>query len=260
MKLIFIADIMGKPGRKALDRLLPDLIAAEAPDLVVANGENAAGGVGITPKIAADLLGRGIDLLTGGNHSFDNKEGAQYLEGAERVIRPLNYPDSNPGRGKAILPLPGGAELLVLNLIGRVFMAPVDCPFRSAERELESWAGRGPVFVDFHAEATSEKIALARFLDGRVSALIGTHTHVQTSDARVLPGGSAILTDAGMTGSHGGVIGIETELVVQRFLTQTLRRFKLCEDDLRLQGAVVEIEEDSWRSRDIRAFDIPLGD
>ena len=200
MRLLFIADVMGRPGRKALAALLPGLRRELNPDLIIANGENAAGGAGLTPKIAGELFERGIDLLTGGNHSFDNKEGLDFLRADERVLRPQNYPELNPGRGRAVLPLPDGGELLVLNLQGRVFMPAIDCPFRCADEELAAWSERGPVLVDFHAEATSEKIALARHLEGRVTALIGTHTHVQTADARILPEGTAILTGCGADG------------------------------------------------------------
>jgi metallophosphoesterase (TIGR00282 family) len=230
----------------------------EEPDLIIANAENSAGGVGFTPKTAEKLFALGVDVLTGGNHSFDNREGYEYLSRSDRVLRPHNYPPGNPGSGKTILPMPDGGEMLVLNLQGRVFMPPIDCPFQCADRELRAWDGRGPVFVDMHAEATSEKVAMARFLDGRATAVIGTHTHVQTSDARILRGGCALLTDAGMSGPHGGVIGIETDLILDRFLKQTLRKFQVCREDLRLQGAMIEFDARSGWALDIKAFDLPL--
>jgi metallophosphoesterase (TIGR00282 family) len=259
MRLLFIADIMGRPGRRAVARLLPELRARLAPDLVIANAENAAAGAGFTPKIARELLGAGADLLTGGNHSFDNKEGVAYLAaGGEGVLRPHNYPPGNPGTGRAVLPLPGGGELLVMNLIGRVFMHPVDCPFRCADDLLATWGDRGPVFLDMHAEASSEKIAMARYLDGRVAAIVGTHTHVQTADERVLPGGTAFLSDAGMTGPHGGVIGMDSEAVLHRFLHQNLRRFEVAKDDVRLQGALITLADDGRRATAIERVDVPL--
>lgn len=259
MRLLFIADIMGRPGREALLRLLPGLRARLAPDLVIANAENAAAGAGFTPQIARSLLGAGVDCLTGGNHSFDNKEGVGYFAaGGERALRPHNYPPGNPGSGRAVIPLPGGGELLVVNLIGRVFMQPVDCPFRGADALLAEWGGRGPVFVDFHAEASSEKLALGRHLDGRVSAVIGTHTHVQTADERILPGGTAFLTDAGMTGPHGGIIGMESEGVLHRFLYQSPRRFEVASSDPRLQGVWIDLDE-GGRASAIARLDLPLG-
>jgi len=258
MRLLFIADIMGRPGRDALAALLPKLRARLAPDCVIANAENAAAGTGFTPQIARSLLGAGVDCLTGGNHSFDNKEGAAYLAaGAERVLRPHNYPPGNPGSGRAVLPLPAGGELLVLNLVGRVFMPPVDCPFRCADAALAEWGGRGPVFVDMHAEASSEKLALGRYLDGRVSAVVGTHTHVQTADERILPGGTAFLSDAGMTGPHGGIIGMASEAVLHRFLHQSPRRFEVATGELRLQGAWIDLDAEG-RATAIARLDLPL--
>ncbi|MCB1161529.1 MAG: TIGR00282 family metallophosphoesterase [Candidatus Krumholzibacteriia bacterium] len=258
MRLLFIADIMGRPGRRAVTQLLPELRARLAPDVVIANAENSAAGAGFTPKIARELMDAGADVLTGGNHSFDNKEGVAHLDdGDGRVLRPHNYPPGNPGCGRAVLALPDGRELLVINLIGRVFMNPVDCPFRAADDLLADWEGRGPVFVDMHAEASSEKIALARYLDGRVSAVIGTHTHVQTADARILPGGTAYLTDAGMTGPHGGIIGMDAEAVLHRFLRQNLRRFEVATEDPRLQGALITIDK-AGRATAIERIDAPL--
>jgi metallophosphoesterase (TIGR00282 family) len=258
MKLIFIADIMGKPGRKAVSQLLPVIRGRHDPAVIIANGENSAGGSGVTAKIGEQLFALGIDCLTGGNHSFDNREGIPYLSRNDRVLRPHNLPPGNPGSGRAVLPLPGGSELLVLNLQGRIFMPPIDCPFRCADAALEEWAERGPVFVDMHAEASSEKIALARYLDGRVTAMIGTHTHIQTADDQLLPGGTALLSDAGMTGPHGGIIGIKTELVLHRFLKQTPSRFELSKDDVRLQGAVVEFDAATRRAKAIERFDLAL--
>ncbi len=259
MRLLFIADIMGRPGRRALTSLLPGLRAELAPALVIANIENAAAGSGFTPAILRDLRGAGVDLCTGGNHSFDNRDGAAYLAGGGReALRPHNYPPGNPGSGCAVLPLPGGGELLVLNLIGRVFMQPVDCPFRCADAVLAEWRG-GPVFVDMHAEASSEKAALAHYLDGRVTAVIGTHTHVQTADERILAKGTAFLSDAGMTGPHGGIIGMDSAAVLHRFLHQNLRRFEVATGEPRLQGVLVDFEA-SGRALAIQRIDLPLAD
>jgi len=260
MRLIFIADVFGRPGRQAVARLLPLLRERHAPDLVVANAENSAGGAGFTRDTSEELLGAGADLLTGGNHSWDNRDGAAYLATAERALRPDNFPPAASGRGTASLPLPGGRELLVINLQGRVYLPAIDCPFRHADAVLAEWGGRGPVFVDFHAEATSEKIALARHLDGRVTAVIGTHTHVQTADARILPGGTAFMTDAGMTGPHGGVIGITAETALHRFLEGTPRRFEVCRDGIRLQGALLDFDADSGRALALEPIDLPLED
>ncbi|MCP4549117.1 MAG: YmdB family metallophosphoesterase [bacterium] len=258
MKLLFIADIMGKPGRQAVQHHLPQLVGEQKLDIVIANCENSAGGTGFTAKIAGQLFNLGIHLLTGGNHSFDNKDGAAYLAATDRVLRPHNFPAGNPGSGRGIIPLPDGGEMLVINLQGRVFMLPIDCPFQTADTLLAEWGDRGPVIVDMHAEASSEKIALARHLDGRVTAIFGTHTHVQTADAQVLPGGTALISDAGMTGPHGGVIGMETEFVVHRFRYQTLRRFQVSKDDIRLQGALLEFDDDTGQALSIEAIDLPL--
>jgi 2',3'-cyclic-nucleotide 2'-phosphodiesterase len=256
MRLLFIADIMGRPGRRAVTTLLPGLRAELAPALVVANVENAAAGCGFTPSILRELRQAGVDLFTGGNHSFDNRDGAACLASGGDVLRPHNYPPGNPGTGRAVLPLPGGGELLVLNLIGRVFMQPVDCPFRCADAVLQEWPG-GPVLVDMHAEASSEKAALAHYLDGRVTAVIGTHTHVQTADERILPKGTAFLSDAGMTGPHGGIIGMDSGAVLYRFLHQSLRRFEVASTEPRLQGALIEIGETD-RALAIRRIDVAL--
>ena len=258
MKLIFIGDVMGKPGRKAISSILPTLRARYKPAIVIANAENSAGGSGVTAKIGEQLLALGIDCLTGGNHSFDNREGLAYLEASDRVLRPHNLPPGNVGRGRAVLPLPDGGEMLVINLQGRVFMPAIDCPFRCADALLAEWGGRGPVFVDFHAEASSEKIAIGRYLDGRVTALIGTHTHVQTADEKILPGGTAHLSDGGMTGPHGGVIGVKTELVLHRFLHQTPSRFELSKDEVRLQGAVVDFDASSGKANSIERINLAL--
>jgi len=253
MRLLFVADIMGSPGRRAVREILPSLVGRHHPDIVLANGENSAGGAGITGKIADELFSYGIQVITGGNHSWDNKDGVALLDREPRLLRPHNYPEGNPGGGIASLDLPGGGALKIVNLQGRVFMPPLRCPFRIADQLL---AGQeGPVFVDFHAEATSEKAALARYLDGRVTALVGTHTHVQTSDACILDGGSAFLSDAGMTGPHDSVIGMTLDSTLPRFLLQRPSRFAVAKKDIRLQGVLLEFEEKSGRALSICALD-----
>lgn len=256
MRLLFVADVMGSPGRLALKTLLPRLRERTGAELLIVNGENAAGGSGITPKIAGEFFDLGVDLITGGNHSWDNRDGVAHLDREPRLLRPHNYPEGNPGSGLGRVPLPGGGELTVLNLQGRIFMAPLPCPFRAADTALDGVTG--PVLVDFHAEVSSEKIALARYLDGRVSAVIGTHTHVQTADARLLPGGTAFLTDAGMTGPHDGVIGMTYESTLPRFLRLTPSRFQVAKGEVRLQGAVLDFDAESGRAAAIETFDLPL--
>ncbi len=256
MKILFIADIMGAPGRKAVKALLPSILERETPDAVIANGENAAGGNGITAKIADEFHAMGIQILTGGNHSWDNKDGMAHLDKESRLLRPHNYDSENPGSGVGRIELPGGRILTVLNLQGRVFMPPLHCPFRCADEVLDEL--EGPVFVDFHAEATSEKAAMAHYLDGRITAMVGTHTHVQTADARVLPGGSAFVTDAGMTGPHDGVIGMTPKSTLPRFLRQIPSRFEVAKGDLRMQGAIIRFDEDSGKAESIETFDLPL--
>ncbi|MEI8355951.1 MAG: TIGR00282 family metallophosphoesterase, partial [Deltaproteobacteria bacterium] len=202
VKIILIADIVGKPGRQALSRVLHTLVDRYAIDLVIANGENAAGGFGITEDIAKELYGQGVHIITTGNHIWDKRESYEFINRESRLIRPANYPDASPGCGTAVAVTAAGTKVAVLNLEGRVFMSNLDCPFRVADREISLLKSITPIIiVDFHAEATSEKLSLGWYLDGKVSAVVGTHTHVQTADERILPGGTAYITDAGMTGS-----------------------------------------------------------
>jgi hypothetical protein len=239
--------------------LLPRLRAEHRADLVIANGENAAGGNGITPNTAAELFAAGIDVLTSGDHLWDQKEVGLLLETERRFVRPLNYPPGTPGQGSVIVPAGNRVAVGVLNLQGRTFMPPLESPFLGARAEVERLRATTPVLlVDFHAEATSEKIALARMLDGRVSAVIGTHTHVQTADEQVFPGGTAYLTDAGFTGPHTSVLGREIEPVLRRFLTAQPQRFEVARGDVRLQGAAIEIDADTGRARGIRRISEPL--
>jgi hypothetical protein len=249
--VLFVADVIGSPGRRVLGQLLRLVRADTRADAVIVNGENSAGGFGITPDIVKELFDLGVAVITTGNHVWDKKEILPLLDSEARLLRPANYPSGpppsgNPGHGSVVVQV-GDARLAVLNLQGRTFMAPIDDPFRAADallRELK--ASEQPpdaIVVDFHAEATSEKQAFARYLDGRVAAVVGTHTHVQTADERRLPKGTAYLTDLGMTGGLGGIIGMKWEISLERQLTQTRgERMQPADDDLHLQGAVVEID------------------
>ncbi|KAF0217544.1 MAG: hypothetical protein FD174_3223 [Geobacteraceae bacterium] len=257
VKLFFIGDIVGKPGRLAVSRELHRLVDRYKVDLVIANGENAAGGFGITEETAKELYQCGIHILTSGNHVWDKKDSLDFLKREERLLRPANYPEGTPGRGSAVTTTAGGIKVAVLNLEGRVFMNNLDCPFRTADRELARLEAETPViFVDFHAEATSEKCSLGWYLDGRVSAVIGTHTHVQTSDERVLTGGTAYLTDAGMTGAFDSVIGIRKEEAIEKFITQLPTKFEVAKKDIRINGVVVEIDEKNGKAQGIERISI----
>lgn len=257
VKILFIADIVGKPGRQALSRELHRLVDRYALDLVIANGENAAGGFGVTEDIAKELYEQGVHVLTSGNHIWDKKESFDFISREERLIRPANYPDGSPGRGSVVSVTAAGTKVAVLNLEGRVFMSNLECPFRVADREISRLRTITPIIiVDFHAEATSEKLALGWYLDGKVSAVIGTHTHVQTADERILPAGTAYMSDAGMTGSFDSVIGIKKELAIEKFLTLLPVRFEVAKKDIRLNGVVVEIDEQSGRALNIERISI----
>lgn len=255
MVVLHIGDVVGRPGRNALVYLLPALIAEHDPALVIVNGENIAGGTGITASTAEELFTAGADCITTGNHIWAQKGVAELLERDSRVLRPANYPPGAPGGGAAVLPVRKGDERVgVICLCGRVFMRELDCPFRGADALLSWMREETPaIIVDFHAEATSEKEALGRYLDGRVSAVIGTHTHVQTADERILPGGTAYLTDAGMTGAVESIIGVEPEPVLRRFLTQMPARFDPPKKGPALLcGVVLEIDPADGRAWSIR--------
>ncbi len=254
MKVLFLGDVFGKPGRQAVQRLVPRLIAKEGLDLVVANAENSASGIGVTPESADELLAAEVDLLTSGNHIWAKREIVPYLSRPEaRLLRPANYPPGAPGRGRAVISTPDGRKLGVLNLEGRVFMKALDDPFRAAEEGVAALRAEGAtaILVDMHCEATSEKNAMGWFLDGKVSAVLGTHTHVQTADARVLPGGTAFVTDVGMCGPWESVIGVRKELVLERFLSARPVSFDPAKRDVWLQGAIVDIDDATGRARGI---------
>jgi metallophosphoesterase (TIGR00282 family) len=257
VKLLFIGDIIGKPGRQVISRELHRLVDRYMVDLVIANGENAAGGFGITEETANELYKCGIDVLTSGNHIWDKKDSLNFINRAEKLLRPANYPDGTPGRGSALFTTAGGAKVAVLNLEGRVFMNNLECPFRTADREISQLYTETPIiFVDFHAEATSEKASLGWYLDGRVSALIGTHTHIQTADERILPGGTAYLTDAGMTGGFDSVIGVKKEEAITKFLSQLPVKFDVAKNNLRLNGVVVVVDEQTGKALSIERINI----
>ncbi|PIE54164.1 MAG: TIGR00282 family metallophosphoesterase [Dethiosulfovibrio peptidovorans] len=251
MRVLFIGDMVGKPGRAMVAQALPELRRELGPfDFVLANGENAAAGRGLTKKVMDELFRMGIDGLTSGNHIWDKREFYEILDQEERVVRPANYPEGCPGRGGMIL-RKGEHSLAVLNLQGRVFMPVIDCPFRCVDRLLESVEDH-PILVDFHAEATSEKRVLAAYLDGRISAFLGTHTHVQTADEEVLPGGTAYISDVGMTGAFTSAIGMTLDSVMPRFLTGLPSRFEVATEDVRLNAVVIDIDESTGVALDIR--------
>jgi metallophosphoesterase (TIGR00282 family) len=259
MKTLIIGDIVGKPGRTALSACLPELRLKHEAEFVVANVENAAAGAGIIPRVGDEILNAGVDVMTSGNHIFARKEVFQYIEKEARLLRPLNYPADSPGRGVWVGATNSGTAVAVINVQGRVFMPPTDCPFRAADHAITQLGGRARVIiVDHHGEATSEKLAMGRYLDGRVSVVVGTHTHVQTADDQILPGGTAYITDLGMTGPHDGIIGVKTELVLTRFIQGLPARFETATADNRLHGVVVEIDEISGKALSIERIGIVL--
>lgn len=250
--ILFISDIVGKPGRLAAAELLPTLREKYKPDIVIANVENAAGGFGVTPQIADDLLALGIDCMTSGNHIWDRKEIYDYISDSKRLIRPANYPDGTPGAGSCTFEGNNGTRFGVINLLGRVFMDSIESPFKCAETELERLKDEADIIiVDMHAETTSETMAMGWFLDGRVSAVIGTHTHVQTADERVLQDGTAFISDAGMTGPLDSVIGMNKDFVLERFLTQMPVRFEVARDLVELQGVFITADSSTGKAAGI---------
>ncbi|HEY0783538.1 MAG TPA: TIGR00282 family metallophosphoesterase [Thermoanaerobaculia bacterium] len=258
MRLLFVGDVIGKPGRQAVTALLPRLVDRHRADYVVVNVENSAGGFGVTPEVLAELDPLEIDCYTTGNHVWDKKEGVELLDRIPRLLRPANYPDGNPGRGLYVGETAAGIPVATLNLEGRGFMNSRESPFTVADRLLAALDPRVKVIlVDFHADATSEKQALAFYLDGRVSAVLGTHTHVPTADERVLPGGTALLTDVGMTGPYESIIGMRADKVLKRFLLQTPAPFEVAKRDVRLAAAVVDIDESTGKARGIERLLLP---
>ena len=255
MKILFIGDIVGQPGRLAVKALLPKLREQHGLDFVVANGENSAGGNGITVRTAEEIFSAGVDVITSGDHLWDQKEVMELLVNEKRFIRPINYPPGTPGKGSGVFEVRGQSSHIrvgVLNAQGRTFMPALENPFLMVTSEVEQLQKQTRIiFVDFHAEATSEKIALGRMLDGTVSAVVGTHTHVQTADEQIFPGGTAYLSDAGFTGPHEGVLGREIEPVIKRFVTNMPQRFEVATGRVMLHGAVVEVDESTGKARGI---------
>src|SRR5579883_1586425 len=252
MKLLFVGDIFASAGRRILADHLADIVATNSIDLTIANAENSAGGFGVTPSIAEELFALGLDVLTSGNHVWDKREVYDYLDRQPRLLRPANYPDG-PGSGLITLHARNGVECAVLNLQGRTYMPNTDCPFRKADQILAALDPAVKVrFVDFHAEVTSEKMAMGWYLDGRVSAVIGTHTHIPTADSRILPGGTAYQTDCGMTGPYGSIIGVQTDLILQRFLTALPVRMEASKEMPELHSVILDIDETTGKARCIR--------
>lgn len=252
MKVLFVGDIVGNPGRRAAKALVPKLRNELSVDLCIANCENAAGGSGITYVVAQELYGSGIDIITMGNHTWSKKEILNFIDSDSRIIRPANYPAELPGRGSTIIDVKG-SKVGVLNVMGRVYMDSIDCPFKAAEKELEYLKSfTKMVVVDMHAEATSEKCALAWFLDGRVSCVLGTHTHVQTADERILPFGTGYITDVGMTGPHEGIIGVNRDIIIKKFLTHMPARFEIAAGIAQFNAVLININEKNGKTLSIK--------
>lgn len=261
MKILAIGDIVGAPGREAVKALVPKIKKEEGVDFVVANAENAAGGSGVTPNVVDELLGYGIDVLTSGDHIWQKKEIFELINKEPRLVRPANYPEGAPGIGSTVVKTASGIAVGVINLMGRVFMEAIDCPFKTAMKELERLKGHTKVIVvDMHAEATSEKIAMVWFLDGLVSFIFGTHTHIQTADERVYPKGTAYITDLGMTGPYDSVIGRRPEQIIERFVLQIPTKFLMAEENVQLHGAIADIDEETGRAKSIKRVQYKLND
>ena len=257
MRILFIGDIIGKKGRRTVKEVIYKVIEEHHVDLCLANGENAAGGFGITPGIAEELFDQPIDVLTSGNHIWDRKEIIDYIEKEKCLLRPANYPQEAPGRGSIIFTTTTGLKVGILNLEGRVFVSNIECPFKTATREITALKKQTPIIiVDFHAEATSEKMAMGWFLDGKVSAVVGTHTHVQTADERILPGGTAYITDVGMTGPRDSVIGIKKEQVLERFLTNVPQRFECAGGQGMFCAVIIDVDENTGLANTIHRLDL----
>lgn len=251
--MLFIADVVGQPGRRAVRELLPKLRIEHGVQWVIANGENSAGGAGITPATARELFDSGVDVITCGDHLWDQKEVVELLQNEPRFVRPINYPSGTLGQGACLLEIEGLPPLGVINGQGRTFMAPLENPFRTIDAAVREMRQKTSIiFVDFHAEASSEKIAMGRFLDGRVTAVVGTHTHVQTADEQIFPGGTAFLCDGGFTGGHESVIGREIEPIIKRFLTNTPQRSTVAKERVLLQGVIVVVDPGNGRAQAIR--------
>jgi metallophosphoesterase (TIGR00282 family) len=255
--LLFIGDVFASPGRTIVARYLRDIVASEKIDVAIANVENAAGGFGITPQLADELFGFGLDVLTTGNHVWDKREIYDYFPRQPRLLRPANYAEELPGAGVVVVKAKNGVECAVVNLQGRVYMPTIDCPFRKADKLLAALPESVKVrFVDFHAEVTSEKVTMGWYLDGRVSGVVGTHTHIPTADTRILPNGTAYQTDVGMTGPYHGVIGVDKDIILQRFLTQMPVRMEAARHGAELHAVIVEVDEATGKATAVRRFTV----
>ena len=252
MKILFIGDIVGSPGREAIKKLLPELKKEHALDFVIANAENAAGGSGITLKVATELFDSGVNVLTSGDHIWKKRDIFEFIEQEERILRPVNFPSGAPGRGNAVFKIKDGRKIGVINVNGRVFMEALECPFKTTMAAVSEMSKEtNIILVDIHAEATSEKVALGWYLDGKVSAVLGTHTHIQTADERILPKGEAYLTDVGMTGPLDSVIGRRIEDVLERFITGIPVKFEVASENVQIQGCVLDIDDVTGKARSI---------
>jgi len=257
VKVLFIGDIFGEPGRRAVARAVPRLVVQRQIDIVIGNGENAAGGFGITPELAEELFDLGLAVITTGNHAWDKKEILDYFPREPRLLRPANYPDGVPGHGSVVVESAGGGQLGVLQLMGRAYMPTLDCPFQVAKKELAALKTRTvAVIVDMHAEASSEKMAMGHYLDGEVVAVVGTHTHVQTADDQILPKGTAYLTDIGMTGPLHSVIGVKKELAIEKFMTGMPRRFEVASGPSVFCAVLLELDARLGKALSIERFRI----
>lgn len=257
MRVLFLGDIVGRPGRRAVKELLPPLIEKYDPHLIIANGENAAGGRGITRKTADELFLSGIDILTMGNHVWDQREVYNFIDGEDRMVRPANYPPDTPGQGYVITCIDDNMKLGVINLSGRVYMSSLDCPFRLLDHLLPLIKKEtNVIIIDFHAEATSEKMALAWYVDGRASAVLGTHTHIQTGDERVLPGGTGYITDVGMTGPRDSVLGVKVESVISKFTSLRPVRFEVAGGSVQLNAVFLEIDQERGTTEVIKRINV----
>lgn len=257
MKVLIVGDVVGNPGRKTFYKFLEK--RADSYDFIVVNGENSAGGFGITPKIADEFFEKKIDVITSGNHIWDKKDIYTYLEASDRLLRPLNYPKGVVGKGYTVIKSKNGINVGVISAQGRVFMPPIDCPFIRITDILDEMRKECKIIiVDFHAEATSEKIALGKYLDGKVSLVYGTHTHIQTADEKILLEGTGYISDVGMTGSDNGIIGMSAEAIIPKFLTALPQRFEVCEGNERLNGLSVEIDEETGECKNIERINLSL--
>ncbi|MCR6111042.1 TIGR00282 family metallophosphoesterase [Bacillus sp. A301a_S52] len=256
MKILFIGDVVGSLGRDALKVYLPKLKAKFMPDITIVNGENAAGGKGLTSKVYHEISETGADVITMGNHTWDKKEIFEFIENAPNLIRPVNFPQGNPGKGYVIYKV-GKRKIAVINAQGRTFLPPIDCPFKTLDELIIAIKKETPfIFVDFHAEATSEKLAMGWYLDGRVSAVVGTHTHVQTADERILPQGTAYITDVGMTGPYDGILGMDKDIIIQRFLTNLPARFEVANGREQCNGVFINVDDHSGKAIAIKRIHI----